>query len=43
MPRPRAQTTKEAEVDQIYEDLEGLLELTPKEDALFIFGIGMQN
>ena len=29
---------KEAEVDQIYEDLEDILELTPKEDALFIIG-----
>ena len=28
--------TKEAEVDQFYEDLEDLLELTPKKDVLFI-------
>ena len=28
--------TKEAEVDQFYEDLEEILELTPKKDALFI-------
>ena len=27
---------KEAEVDQFYEDLEEILELTPKKDALFI-------
>ena len=27
---------KEAEVDQFYEDLEDLLELTPKKDVLFI-------
>ena len=27
---------KEAEVDQLYEDLEDLLELTPKKDVLFI-------
>ena len=27
-----------AEVDQLYEDLQHLLELTPKEDALFIIG-----
>ena len=27
---------KEAEVDQFYEDLEDLLELTPKKDILFI-------
>ena len=37
------QTTKEAEVDQFYEDLEDLLELIPKEDVLFIIGIGMQK
>ena len=29
---------KEAEVDQFYEDLEDLLELTPKKDVLFIIG-----
>ena len=29
---------KEAEVDQFYEDLEDLLELTPKKDILFILG-----
>ena len=29
---------KEAEVDQFCEDLEDLLELTPKKDVLFIFG-----
>ena len=29
--------TKEAEVDQFYEDLEDLLELTPKRDVPFIF------
>ena len=27
---------KEAEVDQFYEDLQDLLELTPKKDVLFI-------
>ena len=27
---------KEAEVEQFYEDLQNLLELTPKKDALFI-------
>ena len=37
------QTTKEAEVDQFYEDLEDLLELIPKEDVLFNIGIGMQK
>ena len=29
---------KEAEVDQFYEDLEDVLELTPKKDVLFIIG-----
>ena len=29
---------EEAEVDQFYEDLQDLLELTPKEDVLFIIG-----
>ena len=29
---------KEAEVEQFYEDLQGLLELTPKKDVLFIIG-----
>ena len=29
---------REAEVDQFCEDLEDLLELTPKKDVLFIFG-----
>ena len=32
---------EEAEVEQFYEDLEYLLELTPKKDVLFIIGIGM--
>ena len=30
---------KEAEVEQFYEDLKDLLELTPKEDVLFIIGV----
>ena len=30
--------TEEAEVDPFYEDLEDLLELTPKKDVLFIIG-----
>ena len=34
--------TKEPEVDQFYEDLQHLLELTPKEDVLFLIGFGMQ-
>ena len=29
---------KEAEVEQFYEDLQDLLELIPKKDALFIIG-----
>ena len=29
---------KEAEVDQFYEDLQDLLELTPKKDVFFIIG-----
>ena len=34
---------KEAEFDQFYEDLQYLLELTPKKDVLFITGLGMQK
>ena len=30
--------TEEAEVEQFYEDLQYLLELTPKKDVLFIIG-----
>ena len=30
--------TEEAEVEWFYEDLEDLLELTPKKDVLFIIG-----
>ena len=30
--------TEEAEVEQFYENLQGLLELTPKKDVLFIIG-----
>ena len=29
---------KEAELEQFYEDLQDLLELTPKKDVLFIIG-----
>ena len=29
---------EEAEVEQFYEDLQGLLELTPKKDVLFLIG-----
>ena len=31
----------EAEVEQFYEDLQDLLELTPKKDIHFIIGTGM--
>ena len=34
---------EEAEVEQFYEDLQDLLELTPKRDVLFIIGDGMQK
>ena len=34
---------KEAEVQWYYEDLQDLLELTPKKDVLFIIGTGMQK
>ena len=34
---------EEAEVEQFYEDLEDLLELTPQKDVLFIIGTGMQK
>ena len=30
--------TEKAEVEQLYEDLQDLLELTPKKDVLFIIG-----
>ena len=31
-------TAEEAEVERFYEDLQDLLELTPKKDVLFILG-----
>ena len=31
--------TEEAEVERIYEDLQDLLEITPKKDVLFIIGV----
>ena len=34
---------EEAEVEWFYEDLQDLLELTPKKDVLFIMGTGMQR
>ena len=33
----------EAEVEQFYEDLQDLSELTPKKDVLFVIGDGMQK
>ena len=40
-----AQTSnaEKAEVEWFYEDLQDLLELTPKKDVLFIIGDGMQK
>ena len=34
---------EEAEVEQLYEDLQDLLELTPKRDILFFIGTGMHK
>ena len=34
---------EEAEVELFYEDLQDLLELTPKKDVFFIIGDGMQK
>ena len=34
---------EKAEVEKVYEDPQDLLELTPKKDALFIIGDGMQK
>ena len=35
--------TEETEDERFYEDLQDLLELTPKKDVLFIIGDGMQK
>ena len=35
--------TSNAEVERFYEDLQDLLELTPKKDVLFFMGTGMQK
>ena len=35
--------TEEAEFEWCYEDLQDLLELTPRKDVLFIIGTGMQK
>ena len=37
MPQP-ASSAEEAEVEWFYEDLQDILELTPKKDVLFIIG-----
>ena len=37
-PSPLTSNTEEAEVERFYEDLQDLLELTPKKDVLFIIG-----
>ena len=34
---------EEAEVERLYEDLQDLLELTPKMMSFSLLGIGMQN
>ena len=34
---------EKAEVEQFYEDLQDLLELTPKKDVFYIIGTGMQK
>ena len=36
---PQTPNAKEAEVEQVSEDLQDLLELTPKKDVLFIMGL----
>ena len=36
----KADAMKEAEVERFYEDLQDLLELTPKKDVLFIIETG---
>ena len=35
--------TEEAGVERFYEDLQDLLELTPKKDSFLLWGTGMQN
>ena len=42
-PRQTTRNAEEAEVEQFYEDLQDLLELTPKKDVLFLFIIGGWN
>ena len=38
-----ASNAEEAEDEQLYEDLQDLLELTPKKDVLFIIGTGSKS
>ena len=38
MPRPLMKLNEEAEVEWFSEDLQDLLEITPKKDVLFIMG-----
>ena len=40
---PMTSNTEEAEAGRFYEELQDLLELTPKKDVLFIIGDGMQK
>ena len=40
---PPTSSAEEAEDKQFYEDLQDLLELTPKKDVLFIIGDGKQK
>ena len=35
---PQPETAEEADIERFYEDLQDLLELTPKKDVLFIIG-----
>ena len=35
---PLSSNAEEADIEQFYEDLQALLELTPKKDVLFIIG-----
>ena len=35
--------TEEANIEWFYEDLQNLLELTPRKDVFFIMGTGMQK
>jgi len=39
----RTSHAEEAEVEWFYEDLQDLIELTPKKDVLFIIGAGKQK